>query len=202
VLVWGLTGNIACGKSAVEHILGERRIPVIDADMVAREVVTAGSPGLQAVVEAFGAVLSPDGSLDRKTLGRIVFADPDARLRLERITHPRIFQRTAERIAAFAAQGESVAVVSAALMVESGSWRNYAGLAVVTCPPEVQLARLLARDGTTEAEARARVESQLPQSEKTVLASVVLNNSTDLAALRGQVDAWIAADLLDGGAPC
>ena len=102
----------------------------------------------------------------------------------------------AERVASLAASGHSVAVVSAALMVESGSWRNYAGLAVVTCPPQVQLARLLARDDSTEADARARIDSQLPQSKKAALAGVVLDNSGDLAALEEQVEAWVTDDLV------
>jgi len=197
VNVWGLTGNIACGKSAVERMLEDRGVPVIDADVVAREVVAVGSEGLTEVARAFGdGVLTSDGALDRKALGAIVFGDADARKRLESITHPRIFSRMAERLAALAEGGATTAVVSAALMVESGSYRHYAGLAVVTCPPDVQLARLRARDGSSEGDARARIESQLPQSEKASKASVVLDNSGDLTELRHQVDAWIDADLL------
>jgi dephospho-CoA kinase len=177
-------------------MLRDRGIPVIDADVVAREVVAVGSPGLAAVAEAFGdSILSADGSLARKALGRIVFGDPEARRRLEGITHPRIFRRMGERIAGLASDGETVTVVSAALMVESGSWRNYAGLAVVTCPGSVQLARLRHRDGSTEADARARIDSQLAQSEKAALATVVLDNSSDLAALEARVKTWIETQL-------
>jgi len=197
VNVWGLTGNIACGKSAVERMLEGRGVPVIDADVVAREVVAAGSPGAAAVRDAFGdSVFAPDGALDRKALGAVVFADPAARERLEGITHPLIFARMGERLAELAAAGSETAVVSAALMVESGSYRNYAGLAVVTCPPEIQRARLLARDGSTPEAAQARIDSQLPQSEKAAKATVVLDNSGDLAGLQRQVDAWIDADLV------
>ena len=196
MIVWGLTGNIACGKSAVEQTLRDAGVPVIDADVVAREVVAPGSEGLAAVVDAFGDVLGPDGALDRKALARVVFGDPEARRRLEAITHPRIFTRMGEHLAALSDAGAQIAVVSAALMVESGSWRNYAGLAVVVCAPEVQLARLRARDGLTLAEAQARIDSQMPQSEKAARASVLLYNDSDLAALTAQVEAWIADDLL------
>lgn len=190
--VWGLTGNIACGKSAVEARLRELGVPVIDADVVARDVVKPGSDGLAAVVREFGDGVLDGDELDRKALGAVVFADADARKRLEAITHPRIFASMGTRLAALAAEGEPLAVVSAALMVESGSYRNYAGLAVVVCPPDVQLKRLMARDGSTEAEARARIGSQLPQREKRVHADVVLDNGGSRESLRVAVDAWIA----------
>jgi dephospho-CoA kinase len=195
VRVWGLTGNIACGKSAVERRLQARGVPVIDADVVARFVVQPGQPALAAIAERWPTVLADDGTLDRPALGAIVFADPDARKQLEAITHPRIFEETARRIAGFAEQGHGVAVVSAALMVESGSWRNYAGIAVVTCPADEQLRRLMARDGVDEGAARARIDSQMPQADKVALATVVIDNGGPPEATDAQVDAWIDAHL-------
>jgi dephospho-CoA kinase len=192
--VWGLTGNIACGKSAVEGMLREAGLPVIDADVVAREVVEPGEPALAAIVDAFGdGVLGPDGRLDRPALGRIVFTDPAARRRLEAITHPAIGAAIARQVVGFAGQGHEHIVVSAALMVESGSFRNYAGVVAVTCPPAEQLRRLLARDGLSEAEARARIDSQMPQEEKAKHADVVIDNGGDRAATRRQVEAWLAS---------
>ena len=195
--VWGLTGNIACGKSAVERSLRKLGVSVIDADVTAREVVAPGTEGLAAVVDAFGPeILDANGALDRRALGTIVFADADARERLESITHPLIFGRMGALLAALSESGVEIAVVSAALMVESGSFRNYAGLAVVTCPPALQLARLRARDGSTEAAARARIDAQLDQAEKVAKADVVLDNSGHPDSLEAQVAAWAAADLL------
>lgn len=188
--VWGLTGNIACGKSLVERLLRARGVPVIDADEVARDVVAPGRPALRAIQERFGdAVLRPDGALDRQALGAVVFADAAARRDLEAITHPRIFEGIAARLATLDAP---LAVVSAALMVESGSYRGYAGLAVVTCPEQTQRARLMARDGLDAAAAQARIDAQLPQADKAALADVVLDNAGPEDAMAPQVDAWLA----------
>ncbi len=189
--VWGLTGNIACGKSAVEAMLRERGVAVIDADEVAREVVAPGNPALEAIVRAFGTgVLQEDGTLDRKGLGALVFADTEARHRLEAITHPRIAEGVARRLAALAEDKAAAAVVSAALMVESGSYKIYEGVAVVTCPESVQLERLMTRDGCGESEARARIESQMPQGAKQTLAQVVIDNGGTPEGTRAQVDRW------------
>ena len=190
--VWGLTGNIACGKSAVEAMLREAGLPVIDADVVARQVVEPGTPALSAIVNAFGpGVIGADGRLDRPALGRIVFADSGQRRILEGITHPAIHSAIAQQVVELAQQGHDRAVVSAALMVESGSFRNYAGLLVVTCPPQEQLRRLLARDDLWEAEARARIDSQMPQEEKAAHADVVIDNAGAIEDTRAQVEAWL-----------
>ncbi|MCO4769870.1 MAG: dephospho-CoA kinase [Deltaproteobacteria bacterium] len=190
--VIGLTGNIACGKSLVERILRDAGVPVIDTDQVAREVVLPGSAGLEEIRRTFGsAVIAADGSLDRGALGAIVFTDPGARKDLEAITHPKIFARTAEQVMAYAADGHTLVVVSAALMVETGSYRNYAGLLVVTCPDEQQLARLLARDGLNETEAYKRIASQLPQADKASLADTVIDNGGTIAETEAQVLGWL-----------
>jgi len=192
VLTWGLTGNIACGKSAVEALLLERGIPVIDADQVSRDVVSPGQPALAAITERFGsAVLREDGSLNRPALGAIVFQDPQARRELEAITHPPIIAETLRRLASLSTAGHKLAVVSAALMVESGSYKGYAGLLVVTCDEQLQLQRLMGRDELSESEARARIDSQLSQEEKAAIADCVIENSGSRLELESQVIAWL-----------
>jgi len=187
--VWGLTGNIACGKSAVEAMFRQRGIPVLDLDAVAREVVEPGEPALGEIRAAFGdGVLTDDGHLNRPALGTLVFTDPDARARLQAITWPRIYERTAEKLAALDAP---LAIVSAAMMIESGSYEQYAGLLVVTCDPDVRLARLLARDSMTPTEAQARIDAQLPQDRKAALADHVIDNSGTLDQTAARVDAVI-----------
>jgi dephospho-CoA kinase len=184
----GLTGGIACGKSAVAALLAARGVPVVDADRGAREVVAPGSDGLAAVVEAFGqAVLAPDGTLDRKHLGARVFGDESARLALNAILHPRIAQWSAARFVALAAEGAPLALYEAALLVENGAHRALAGLVVVTARPEVQRARLMARDGLDAAAAQARIDAQWPLAQKVAVATEVIDNSGDREALRAQV---------------
>ncbi len=192
MLTWGLTGNIACGKSAVEALLLERGIPVIDADQVSRDVVSPGQPALAAITERFGrVVLREDGSLNRPALGAIVFQDPQARGDLEAITHPPIIAETLRRLASLSTAGHKLAVVSAALMVESGSYKGYAGLLVVTCDEQLQLQRLMAREELSESEARARIDSQLSQQEKAAIADRVIDNSGNRLELESQVIAWL-----------
>jgi dephospho-CoA kinase len=187
-----LTGNIACGKSAVEALLRERGIPVIDADQVARDVVAPGQPTLEAITARFGTeLLQADGSLDRAALGGIVFADEAARRDLEALTHPPIIAETLRRVAGLAAAGHELAVVSAALMVESGSYAGYAGLLVVTCDQQVQLQRLTDRDSLSREDALARVDSQLSQQNKASYADAVIDNSGSPADLEWRVVQWL-----------
>ncbi|MEQ1503226.1 MAG: dephospho-CoA kinase [Myxococcota bacterium] len=189
MIVVGLTGGIACGKSAVAARLRERGVPVIDADLVAREVVEPGTPGLAQVVAAFGpTALGTDGRLDRAAMRARIAADPDDRRRLEAITHPEIRRVTAERLIACAAAGAPAAVVEAALLVETGGYRMYPVLIVVSCGPAVQLARVRARDGVDEAQARAIVATQLPLADKERVATHVIRNDGTLDALRTEVD--------------
>ena len=193
MIVWGLTGNIACGKSTVERMLRDAGIPVIDMDRVAREVVEPGEPALDEIRTAFGDILvDAAGHLDREAMGRIVFSDPEARRRLEAITWPRIFARTTDLLDDLRRGGQAAAVVSAALMVESGNHRAYDGLAVVTCPPEVQLSRLLERDGPDEERAQARIDSQLAQEAKADLAGLVIDNGGSPEQTRAQVAELVA----------
>lgn len=182
--VIGLTGGIATGKSTVAAILRARGVPVLDADRVAREVVAPGQPALAAIAEAFGPeVLQGDGTLDRAAMRARISADPDAKATLESITHPAILQTIAERLRALAQGGTEIAVVEAALMVETGSYRNYPVVVVVRCSPETQLARVMARDGATEEAARALIATQMPMADKAAAASHVLDNDGDLSSL-------------------
>ena len=189
MVILGLTGGIACGKSAVAALLAAKGVPVVDADQGAREVVAPGSDGLAAVVAEFGAgVLAPDGTLDRKRLGERVFGDEAARQRLNAILHPRIAQWSAGRFLALAAEGRPFVLYEAALLVENGAHRALGGLIVVTARPEVQRARLMARDGIDAAAAQARIDAQWPLAQKVAVATEVIDNSGDREALREQVE--------------
>lgn len=176
--MFGLTGGIASGKSTVAARFRARGLPVLDADRIAREVVEPGTSGLSAIVEAFGAgVLAPDGSLDRKALAAVVFADPAQRRRLDALVHPRIAARTAQLAAELEARGERLACYEAALLVENGLAEAFRPLVVVALPEAQQLERARLRDGSTEAEARARLASQRPLADKLALADVVIDTS-------------------------
>ncbi|MBW1879335.1 MAG: dephospho-CoA kinase [Deltaproteobacteria bacterium] len=188
--VVGLTGGIATGKSVVAKMLRiHHQVPVIDLDRVAREVVEPGKPALRAIVAHFGEeVLRVDGTLDRGALRHRIATDPDARRALESITHPAIREVAAKVLGELALTGVPAAVVEAALLVETGSWRRYPVLIVVTCDPETQLRRLVERDGQTEEEARALIAAQLPMAEKEAVATHVIRNEGDLQALEAEVD--------------
>jgi dephospho-CoA kinase len=186
--VLGLTGGIGTGKSTVARMFAERGVPVVDADALAREVVAPGLPAHADIAVDWPEVLGPDGALDRKRLGAIVFADPAARLRLEAITHPRIQALAAERLAAHAEAGHRLALYEASLLVESGRWREFDGLIVVTAAEATQIARVRARDGLSQAGAEARVRAQLPAAEKVRLASYLVDNDGGLDATRAAVE--------------
>jgi dephospho-CoA kinase len=186
--VIGLTGGIASGKSSVARVLRELGARVVDADLLARQVVEPGQPAYDDIVRSFGRdVLAPDGEIDRKKLGAIVFADAEQRRRLNAITHPRIAAAGQAEIARHASAGATVVFYEAALLVEAGLHRALAGLVVVSAPPEVQLARLVARDGLSESEARARLAAQLPLADKLAVATHVIDNAGDEASTRAQV---------------
>lgn len=184
----GLTGGIACGKSEVSRLLRSWGVPVLDLDQVAREVVATGTEGLAEIARRWPQVVR-DGTLDRKALGEVVFADPDARRELEAITHPRIAQATERWLADRAAEGHPVAVVDAALMVETGSWRRYDRLLVVSADRATQLARLATRDGLDPQAAARRIDAQLPLPEKEKLATAVIRNDGTLAELEARTRA-------------
>jgi dephospho-CoA kinase len=185
----GLTGGIASGKSTVARMLVELGAPVVDADALARRVVEPGQPAWEDIVREFGRdVLLPDGAIDRKKLGEIVFGDDARRRRLNAITHPRIATASQADVAAHAAAGAPVVIYEAALLVENGIHRGLDGLIVVACSPAEQLRRLMARDGLDEAAARARIAAQLPLEDKLEAATFVVDTSGPCDATRRQVE--------------
>ncbi len=192
IQVVGLTGGIACGKSTVAGFLREMGVPVVDADEVARVVVEPGRPAHAQIVLAFGPeVVDAAGRIDRARLGATAFADPAARETLEAITHPQIVAESAKRFAALGEQGERVAAYEAALLVETGRWRDFAALVVVTCPPDEQRRRLVARGGIGKGGVEARLAAQMPTAEKEKVADAVIVNDGDLETARSRTrQAW------------
>ncbi|HZG57724.1 dephospho-CoA kinase [Paenibacillus sp.] len=192
----GLTGGIACGKSTVSRMLAARGAAIVDADLIARDVVRPGQPALAEVRAAFGAeVFAEDGTLDRKRLGAVVFADEASRKRLEGILHPRIREEIARQMLAWnRTEPERLVVVDIPLMYESGLDKRYAfeDILVVYVPRRVQLERLMRRDGLSLEEAERRIDAQLSIEKKRELADVVIDNSGDLAETERQVEAYMA----------
>jgi dephospho-CoA kinase len=186
----GLTGGIGAGKSEVSRLLVECGAVLIDADRIAREVVAPGTPGLAAVVEAFGEeVLAPDGSLDRPRLGSIVFADPDKLAVLNSIVHPLVGARS--RDLEEAAAEEAVVVHDVPLLTENGLAPLYDVVVVVDASPETQLDRLVRLRGMTEEDARARMAAQATREKRREIADIVIDNDVPLEDLRRRVkDVW------------
>ena len=189
--VFGLTGGIGSGKSTVAQLFAARGVPVVDADALAREVVVPGAPAHAEVAAAWPEAIAADGTIDRKRLGDVIFADPAARARLEAILHPRIAAAAAARLAALASEGHQLALYEATLLVESGRWRDFDGLIVVTASTETQISRAMARDGLSRAQAEARVRAQLPTQEKVRVATHVIDNDGARAATEVQVEALL-----------
>ena len=185
----GLTGGIGSGKSAVSRLLAEHGAVVVDADLVAREVVEPGTEGLAKVVAEFGEqVLRPDGTLDRPALGALVFADPEKLAALNSIVHPLIGQRTAELLEQARASGAEVLVHDVPLLVESHLAEAYDAVVVVAADPETQVARLTALRGMSEQEARQRIAAQAPLADKLAVATHVISNDGPIEELAPQVD--------------
>ena len=186
----GLTGGIAAGKSTAAARLVELGAVLVDADRIAREVVEPGTPGLAEVVAAFGsAVLDPSGALDRPALGRVVFADSDARTRLERIVHPRVAQRRAELAAeALAADPHAVVVHDVPLLVEKALTEGLDLVVVVDAPDELRVERLVSSRGLPPEDAWARVRAQASRDQRLAAADVVLDGSGTVDRLRAEVD--------------
>ena len=187
-LLAGLTGGIATGKSTVSEMFRRLGAVIIDADVLAREVVAPGEPALAEIVQEFGDVLMPDGTLDRKKVAAIVFADAERRKRLEAITHPAIRARFLARLQALMEEGfDGIVFFDAPVMIESGNYKNMESLVVVVTDEATQLQRLMARDGIDEATARRRITSQMPVAEKARLAHHVIDNLGDRASTEAQV---------------
>jgi dephospho-CoA kinase len=183
----GLTGGIGSGKSTVADLLRRRGAVVIDADAIAREVVEPGMPALAALVERFGPeILRPDGTLDRPALGRLAFADDESRQALEAITHPAIGEEFLRRVAA--AEPGTIVVHDVPLLVESKRGFDYGAVIVVEAPREVRLVRLESR-GVPREDAEARMAAQATDEERRAIATWVVDNAGDLAALERQIDA-------------
>jgi dephospho-CoA kinase len=192
----GLTGGIATGKSEVARMLAARGATIIDADELAREVVRPGQPALAQIVERFGAqMLNDDGTLDRTGLAKVVFADPQARADLERITHGRIGELIQQRIAAAFAHDAHLVVVDIPLLFESRRADMFEGTLLVYAPRDVQLQRLMSRDGITREGAEQRLEAQLPIDEKRARATWVIDNGGDVADTEQQLGAWWAEEI-------
>jgi dephospho-CoA kinase len=189
----GVTGGIATGKSTVDRMLADHGATVIDADVLAREVVLPGTPALAEVVQRFGAsVLQPDGELDRARLGAVVFSDPDARHDLDRITHPRIAELTQERVAAALATNTPLVVVDIPLLYENAREGMFEGVLLVYAPQDIQIERLRERNGLNEAAALQRLAAQLPIDEKRDRATWIIDNSDGFDVTSRAVDAWWA----------
>jgi len=187
----GLTGGIGSGKSTVARSLMRRGAALVDADLLAREVVEPGNPALAEIVAEFGpSVLRPDGRLDRPALGAIVFADAARRARLNAITHPRVGVLMQSRVAEALASDAPLVVVDVPLLFEGSRQSQFEGVMLVWVPAELQLRRLVERDGMGEDEARARIAAQMPIDEKRPLATWVVDNSGAPEDTEQQVDAW------------
>lgn len=189
--VLGLTGGIATGKSLVAGFFREMGAAVVDADELAHQVTAPGEPALEEIRRVFGpGVFTPEGELDRRALGRLVFTDPAKRRELEGIVHPRVRQRLEEAVARFKAAGAPLIVLEIPLLFETGEplLRLIDRVVVVTAPEAVQLQRLQARNGLSETEARARMAAQMPLAEKVKRAHYVVDNGGTPEETRRQVE--------------
>ncbi|MEV5424023.1 dephospho-CoA kinase [Streptomyces cellulosae] len=194
MLTVGLTGGIGAGKSEVSRLLVERGAVLIDADRIAREVVAPGTPGLAAVVEAFGEdILAEDGSLDRPRLGALVFNDPEKLATLNSIVHPLVGARSREL--GEAAPEDAVVVHDVPLLTENGLAPLYDVVIVVDASPETQLDRLVRLRGMSEEDARARMAAQATREQRRAIADIVIDNDVPLDELERRVkEVW--ADLV------
>jgi dephospho-CoA kinase len=184
----GLTGGIATGKSTVADIFSDLGVVVLDADILAREIVAPGQPAFIDIVDTFGhKVVDGDGTLNRTRLGEIIFRDGEARKTLEAITHPRIARAMFDGAKEAFDAGHDWIIYDAALLVETGTHHMLDALIVVHCSPKTQLQRLLERDDITEDEARRRIDAQMPLDEKRQAAHFVIDNDGSLSDTHRQV---------------
>lgn len=191
--VYGLTGGIGSGKSAAAAIFEECGVPVVSADELSRIVVTPGSEGLAAVVAAFGeGVLTPDGELDRRKLGALVFKDPAQRTRLESILHPRIRDSFQDVLTALEATGQTVVIYEVPLLFENNLEKQMKAVILVCAPDDQRIARVMARDRLTPDEVRVRMAAQMDDQTRRGRAQFVLENDGDLEHLREQVETLLA----------
>jgi dephospho-CoA kinase len=186
----GLTGGIAVGKSTVGQMFVELGCHLLDSDRIAHELFEPGQDVHERVVKTFGdRILTPDGRIDRRILGNIVFHDPEARKTLNSLVHPAIIQRQQKWLNEMESQDpDGIAIVDAALMIEIGTYKNYRKLIVVTCDPAIQKARLMHRSGLSEEQIDERIRAQMPLEEKVKYADFVVNTSGELTNTRRQVE--------------
>ena len=186
----GLTGGIATGKSTVSRKFAELGAHIIDADEISREVMVPHSACWKKVTAAFGrTILHEDATINRKKLASLVFTDPQKLIQLNHLVHPEILARIEEHLSLLEAKiPDAVAVVDAALLVETGAYKKFDKLIVVYASEEIQIARLVKRDGMSPQEARNRISAQLPMSEKLAVADYVINNESSLEVLYRQTE--------------
>ena len=189
----GLTGGIGSGKSTVARMLRERGIPVLDADVIARQVVESGQPAHSEIAAARPEVIAAGGHIDRKRLGAIVFSDPGSQARLQAITHPRIREQVSVQTAALAAAGHHLAFLEAALLVETGYYRQLDGLVVVSLDEEAQVGRVMARDACSRESALARIRAQKPLADKIRVADHVIDNGGSVETTRARLEQILQA---------
>jgi dephospho-CoA kinase len=188
-LLAGLTGGIASGKSTVAGMFRELGVPVVDADAIVHELLGAGGRAVEAVTRLFGSeVLAPDGGIDRTRLAGIVFEDPAARARLESAVHPLVFEESLLRLEQVANEtGAEIVLYDAALLVETGRHESFQRVVVVTVPENVQVSRLMERDGLDEEQARRRLRAQMALDEKAAVADYVIDNGGSWSETRQEV---------------
>ena len=191
-LVVGLTGGIGSGKSTVSATLMGLGATVLDADLLARQLVEPGTPGLAAVAARFGnGLLDSDGGLLRQELGRLVFADPSALNDLNALLHPLIVAEIEARVTAAKLAGDAVVVIDAALLIEFGLHRRCDVVVVVTCDVQTRIDRVMARDDLPADRVRARIDAQATDAQRLLAADLVIDNQGDLTELEQQVrDVW------------
>jgi dephospho-CoA kinase len=191
----GLTGGIAVGKTFVVSVLRELGCQVIDADLLAHQAIEPGKPAYQEIIREFGQeVVAESGQIDRTRLGAMIFAEPGLRARLNAIVHPRVFEAQAKWLAAVEAKSPgAIAIVDAALLIETGAYKRFEKVIVVYCAPELQLERLMRRDNLSRQDAQARIASQMPSEEKLKFADYSIDTSGSLAETRLRVEAVYAS---------
>jgi dephospho-CoA kinase len=189
----GLTGGIASGKSTVSRVLRKKGFSVVDADELARQVVEPGQSGLAQVVSAFGTdLLDPDGRLDRRKLGKLVFGRPEQLRKLEALLHPLIQSETMKLRQQAESRGEAFAFYDVPLLFEKNMQTDFDAIIVVSSSPELQIQRMKSRDGLTDQEVRERLGSQISLSEKEGKATWVIRNEGSLSELESQVSQLIS----------
>ncbi|KAJ2663999.1 Dephospho-CoA kinase [Coemansia sp. RSA 1200] len=198
MLIVGLTGGIATGKSTTSRALKAQGVPVVDADIIAHQIMEPGEVSYKLVMKHFGAGVLQEGSqaIDRAKLGGIIFNDPDKRQLLNKCTHPYVRRRIAYAVFKYYIQGYAMCVLDIPLLFESGLDRLCGKVAVVSCSPEQQMVRLISRNGFSLEEAEARIKSQMPMNEKEKRATMVLDNNGSIEELENSV-----RDLVNGWKP-